>query len=214
MLTDFRWNVVLWAAGAVLALGAAWFGQRYVAVRSELAVLRDQNELADIALKSVQQQLEAERIITRRRLQDARQPLAGVHPPMSNGSVGIANPSSAVKTESALAHLKITMLASRMKEYSLARAVCVWDPARQEGVLNAEHLPTLAANEDYRLWLVDPQYPNPVDGGGFTVDPESGQARLTFESRQPIGAGNAFAVTRERKGGGATPGGPFILFGR
>ena len=48
-----------------------------------------------------------------------------------------------------------------------ALAVAVWDPKKQEGVLSVENLPALAVNEDYQLWIVDPQYPNPVDGGVF-----------------------------------------------
>ena len=60
----------------VLALGAAWLGARYLAVRGELALLRDQNALLEIALESAQQQLEAERIITRRLLLDASTPIS------------------------------------------------------------------------------------------------------------------------------------------
>jgi len=67
-------SVIPWAVAALLALGAAWLGARYVAIRWELALLRDQNALLEVALKSIEQQLEAERIITRRLLQDAPPP--------------------------------------------------------------------------------------------------------------------------------------------
>jgi anti-sigma-K factor RskA len=101
-----------------------------------------------------------------------------------------------------------------LKNSPQALAVAVWDPGRQEGVLNVQNLPALATNQDYQLWLVDPQYPNPVDGGVFSVEPASGTARLQFKAKQPVGTVNAFAVTRERKGGVAKAQGPFVLLGK
>lgn len=119
-----------------------------------------------------------------------------------------------LKSQSALANLKITTLASMLNNSPEARAVALWDPLRQEGVLRVEKLPALNANEDYQLWVVDPQYPNPVDGGVFSVDSESGEARISFTAKQPVKAINAFAVTRERKGGVPKAEGPFVLLGK
>jgi anti-sigma-K factor RskA len=64
------------------------------------------------------------------------------------------------------------------------------------------------------LWVVDPQYPNPVDGGVFSVDPATGEARLVFKARQPVSNISAFAVTLERKGGVPKAEGPFVLLGK
>jgi hypothetical protein len=55
-----------------------WLGQRYTSARSETLAFRSQQELAEIALKSAHQQLEAERIVTRRQLQDAGQQVASL----------------------------------------------------------------------------------------------------------------------------------------
>lgn len=66
-----RRNVIPWVLAGLFALSAAWLGARYMTVRFELALLRDQNALLDVALKTAEQQLEAERIITRRLLEDA-----------------------------------------------------------------------------------------------------------------------------------------------
>jgi len=118
------------------------------------------------------------------------------------------------KAQGDLANFKITTLASLLKNSPQAMAVAVWDPAKQEGVLKIEKLPALAANQDYQLWIVDPQYPNPVDGGVFTVEPASGAARVQFKSKQPVAAVNAFAVTLERKGGVPKAEGPFVLLGK
>ena len=118
-----------------------------------------------------------------------------------------------LKTQSDLAHLQITALASMIKGVPNALAAAVWDPVKQRGVLKVENLPVLLANQDYQLWVVDPQYPNPVDGGVFTVD-EKGVAKVTFNAKQPVSAVNAFAVTRERKGGVPKAEGPFVLLGK
>ncbi|MEY2878432.1 MAG: hypothetical protein RLZZ15_812 [Verrucomicrobiota bacterium] len=119
-----------------------------------------------------------------------------------------------LKTEGDLAHLKITALASMLKNSPEALAVAVWNPAHQEGVLQVANLPALAANQDYQLWVVDPQYPAPVDGGVFTVDAATGVARVAFKAKQPVNAINAFAVTLERKGGVPKAEGPFVLLGK
>lgn len=62
-----------WAVAAGLALGAVSLGQLYLTTRSENATLRDRGNLAEIAAQSVRQQLEAERIITRRQIDDLGQ---------------------------------------------------------------------------------------------------------------------------------------------
>lgn len=275
---SFRvWSVVPWAAAACLALSAAWLGQRYIAASSEAATLRDRQELAEISLRSTQQQLEAERILTARRLQDAQAQLASataelgqaqqqltdreklladarsdiaqrdrlladsrsqlaererqvatltqrvdalagasieVGRQLGDAKQQVARLTDELKSQGDLATLKITALTSMLKNSPQAVAVAVWDPKKQEGVLNVQNLPALAANEDYQLWVVDPQYPNPVDGGVFTVEPASGRARLPFKAKQPVTAINAFAVTRERKGGVPKAEGPFVLLGK
>jgi anti-sigma-K factor RskA len=113
-----------------------------------------------------------------------------------------------------LANFKITTLASMLKNSPQAVAVAVWNPAKQEGVLKVDKLPALAADKDYQLWVVDPQYKNPVDGGVFTVDPQTGVARVKFTGKQLISAVDAFAVTLERKGGVPKAEGPFVLLGK
>ena len=273
-----------WAVAACFAVGAAWLGERYVATRNEAAALHEKIALAEIAAQSVQQQLEAERIINGRQLQDARQQVAVLNTQVgdaqtrltdrdrllaeardqvadresqlaaqgrqladarsqlaardqqvaqlnqridalagASAEVGrqlgeakqqVARLSDELKSQTEVAELKITALTSMLKNSPLALAVAVWDPKKQQGVLNVQNLPALPANQDYQLWVVDPQYPNPVDGGVFTVEAASGKARLEFKARQPVNAISAFAVTRERKGGVPKAEGPFVLLGK
>lgn len=118
-----------------------------------------------------------------------------------------------LQLEANIANLKITALASKLGNSPDALAIAVWNPTQQQGILKVEKLPALAADKDYQLWVVDPQYTNPVDGGTFTVDPQTGEGRITFKSKQPIKDITAFAVTLERKGGVPKAEGPFVLLG-
>lgn len=266
-----------WAMAAGLAVAATWFGQRYLSVQSEARILRDQQAMTEVALKSLQQQLEAERIVTRRQLSDlekssgsasaqlqqaqaaaaaltaqladrdrlvadARAEAGSLRGQLAKRDTDLAQLSQRIvaltrdsalatrelndardriarlladmKSERDLANFKITMLASLVKESPQATAVAVWDPAKQEGILQVEKLPALAANQDYQLWVVDPQYPIPVDAGVFTVDPATGRARFDFRAKQPVAAVNAFAVSLERKGGVPKAEGPMMLLGK
>lgn len=119
-----------------------------------------------------------------------------------------------LKTQADLANVIITTLASKLNNSPDALAVAVWDPASQSGVLKFEKLPALAPDKDYQLWVVDPQYPDPVDGGVFTVDPRTGTGRVQFKGKQPLKAIKAYAITAERKGGVEKSAGPFLLLGQ
>jgi len=278
------WKFVPWAIAACLTLTSAWLGQRFASTRSELATIRSRQELAEISFQSTQQQLEAERILSQRRMEDSERLLAGLNRDLgvarglvaerdrqladsrtqvaaldrqlgeartqlasvqtrltdrerqmaalteridalagASAEVGkqlgdarqrIAQLNDELKTQGDLANLKITALASMLKNLPQAQAIAVWDPKKQEGILDVQKLPALAANEDYQIWVVDPQYPIPVDGGVFTVEPTSGSSRVKFTAKQPVSVINAFAVTRERKGGVPKAEGPFVLLGK
>ncbi len=272
-----------WTIAACFALLAAWTGQRYLSTRTEANLLAQRQALTEIELKASQQQLEAERIVAGRRLQDLDQQLAGTTGQLTDARTQLADRertladrerllaeargqlqdrdrqladnrtrlgerdqqvatltqridalagasaeigkqlgeakervarlTSDLKSQIELADLQITALASMIKDVPTALAAAVWDPVKQEGILKTENLPALLANQDYQLWVVDPQYPNPVDGGVFTVDAK-GVAKITFKAKQPVRVINAFAVTRERKGGVPKAEGPFVLLGK
>ncbi len=133
---------------------------------------------------------------------------------LANSRQQVAQLTADLKAQGDLARYQITALVSMLEGAPKAVAAAVWDPARQEGVLKVDQLPALAPGKDYQLWVVDPQYPNPVDGGVFTVDPKTGAQKLSFKAKQPISAVAAFAVTLERKGGVPKAEGPFVLLGK
>ncbi len=276
----FRSPQIPWAVAACFAVLAAWLGQRALSARSELSHLRRQNAIADVTLQSVRQQLEADRIVTRRQIdtldrdlkaEQARLAEARAEVLRTTSQLAAANDRARAATdytlqlaearrvladretqvasltqrvdalagasaelgrqlelardrmgqlasdmlrERELADFKISVLASLARDHPQALAVAVWDSPRKEGVLKVENLPALSPTQDYQLWVVDPQYKDPVDGGVFTVTPGTGEARLTFTAKQPVTAVNAFAISLERKGGVPKAEGPILLLGK
>ncbi len=185
------------AAAAAGAVATVWFAQLLFVTRGENALLREELALADATLRSSRQELEAERLIAGRQLQDA--------------SAMIARVEGELRTQGDLARFKIATLASLLGNTPQALAVAVWDPNAQEGILSVENLPALAADKDYQLWVIDPQYPIPVDGGVFSVDPQTGVARYQFKADKPVKTVAKFAVSLERKGGVPKAEGPMVL---
>ncbi len=185
-----------WAAAAGFAVAAGWFAQLYVATEGELVLAREGAAIARVETESTRQLLEAERLLAQRQILDLR-----------TAETRVAQ----LQQQADLASLKISSLASLLGDSSEAQAIAVWSPAAQQGVLTVEKLPALAADKDYQLWVVDPQYPIPVDGGVFTVDPASGTARLEFRPKQPVAQVAKFAISLERKGGVPKAEGPMVL---
>jgi anti-sigma-K factor RskA len=184
---------VPWLAAACFGVAAVWSGGLFLAARSENASLREQQRLARLGLEQ-----------TRGQLADATRLLA-------ESGREIAELGARLKAEGDLAHFKISMLASMLGNSPAALAVAVWDPTREEGVLAVSRLPALEAAKDYQLWVIDPQYPSPVSGGVFAVDPVSGEAHVVFRADRPVKSIAKFAVSLERKGGAPKPEGPIVL---
>jgi anti-sigma-K factor RskA len=225
---------VPWTAAAAFAVIAGWLGQIYLAERAENLRLRDEASVASFELRTARNQLEASALLARRELSDAKQDLAARDEKIAalNQRVDALAGATAdigrqlgeakelvtalrqrLKDEHDIAQLKIATLASLAGNTPQAQAVAVWDPLKQEGVLQVEKLPALAADKDYQLWVIDPQYPNPVDGGVFQVDPATGEARVAFHPDKPVRTAAKFAVSLERKGGVPKAEGPILLLG-
>lgn len=280
-----------WALAAGLAVLAAWLGQSYLLERTAAARYRQQHAVADVALQTLRQQLEAERIVTRRQFQDIDQQvnaantalvqsrtqldsantqlastrtqldgtstqnadrarrLADVERQLATARTQVAERErqvarlneridalthasadltaqlGAARTQAArlaeelkaqlgLADYKIALLASLAKDAPQARAVAVWDPKKQEGLLKVAGLPALAPNQDYQLWVAAAAYKDPLDAGVFIVDPKTGEASVAIKPRQPAEGVSAFAISRERKGGVPKSAGPMLLLGQ
>jgi anti-sigma-K factor RskA len=184
---------VPWALAACLAIAVAWTGRQYSDMRAANASLADEKRIAEQALALTRAQLdEAKRLVT----ESSRQ---------------VAELSTKLKDEGDLAHFKIATLASMLGNSPAAVAVAVWDPSRQRGVLSVSKLPPAASQKDYQLWVIDKQYPAPVNAGVFVVDPATDEAHIVFKADKPLGNIAKFAVSLERKGGVPSREGPVVL---
>ncbi|MDE3083783.1 MAG: anti-sigma factor [Verrucomicrobiota bacterium] len=179
-----------WAVAACFAFTAVWLARLYLANRSETMSLHEQIELARIEAQSAKNLIQAERLLSSRQIADLQTQL---------------------KSNDDLARLKIARLVSLNGNSPQAIAIAVWDPTQQEGMLTVEKLPALASDQDYQLWVVDPRYPNPVSGGVFTVDPQTGRCCMSFHPDRPVATAARFAISRERKGGVTKAQGPIVL---
>lgn len=112
-----------------------------------------------------------------------------------------------------LARLQIASLTSKLANAPSASAIVVWDERKQRGILKIAQLPPNADDRDYQLWLVDPRYKNPVDGGVFHVANDGTQS-IGFHPNTPVREAKAFAISLERKGGVTRAEGPIVLLGK
>ena len=179
-----------WIAAGGFALLAGFLSQAYFAARAEMIALREQGALAALESQGLQQRIEAERILSARRLADLR--------------AGLPEPGG-------LARLKIVPLVSARGFAAPALAIVLWDPVRQEGELVVANLPPPAPDKDYQLWIMDPQYPDPVGAGVLTVGTTAGDVCILFKPDRPVAAAARFAVSLERKGGVPRAEGPIVL---
>lgn len=201
------------ATAACFACLAAYFAQAYFNQSALNSAFRDQQNLADLSLRSTKNQLAAERLIAQRELADAAKRAADTAALITTLESRLAETKQRLFAQGTLADYKIATLASLLGNSPQAVAVAIWNPASQEGVLTVQKLPALAADKDYQLWVIDPQYSIPVDGGVFKVDPTTGEGRLVFHPNRPVQTVAKFAVSLERKGGVPKAEGPMVLIG-
>ena len=181
-----------WGLAAVLALGCAWIATQNLTLRREAGELRLERDLADLSRQMAELRLKERSLIA---------------------ETAIADLGNRLRRQEDLSRLKINALASLAGNSPEARAIAVWDPERETGLLSVEKLPALASDQDYQLWVIDPAYQDPVNGGVFTVG-DDGRAVLTFRPDQPVKAVAKFAVSLERKGGVPKAEGPIVLLSK
>ncbi len=128
-------------------------------------------------------------------------------------STGLRKRITRLEERDVLARVQIASLSSKLENAPNANAVVVWDEKKQRGVLKVTQLPRNAENRDYQLWLVDPRYKDPVDGGVFHVA-NDGTLSVEFHPHTPVREAQAFAISLERKGGVTKAEGPIVLLGK
>jgi len=124
----------------------------------------------------------------------------------------LSEANSELIAQSQLAELQVASLRSALDNRPEAWGVAIWDERAQRGKFVATNLPPTEPSKQYQLWVVDPRYENPVDGGVFSVS-EEGEIEYTFAPDRPVEEVAAFAVSLERRGGVPVAEGPMVLVG-
>jgi anti-sigma-K factor RskA len=187
-----------WAIAACLAVyvGRLYFMQYRLSILADDFRLRDQSQ--QVALNAVQA-----RLITLQKHYDAA--LLHLSAAASDKAAWQAQLAQ-LKERDTLSQIKIATLASMLKNAPQAMAMVAWDGASQRGLLRTVNMPAAGADRDYQLWIIDPDYKQPVSAGVF--DPAAGSR---FQPLHPIQKAAKFAVSLEKKGGVPAPQGPIVL---
>jgi anti-sigma-K factor RskA len=111
-----------------------------------------------------------------------------------------------------LAEVRVATLTSMIKDAPNSVASVAWDGEKQRGILKVSNMPALSDDQDYQLWVVDPDYEHPVNGGVFQV--EKGTARAEFAPDQHVTQATKFAISIEKKGGVPVAKGPIVMLGQ
>ncbi len=188
-LTLFRWLAP--GLAAALALGVFFYGFRYHRTAEELALARDRLDATRARAVGLQARLDFER-----RRSEAR----------------LAELQAELRRLGTLEQVSLARLARTDARYPDAQALALWDPRSRRGLLTLENLPAPGPDEDYQLWAIIPGEPAPVSLGVFLVQP-SGVSRISFSLDRPLDPATGLAISREPKGGSATPRGPVIAAG-
>jgi anti-sigma-K factor RskA len=90
----------------------------------------------------------------------------------------------------------------------------IWDPQKQQALLQVSDLPAVPSNKDYQLWLI--KNGKPISAGVFDVNKASKSSFFAIQQlvRANKKNANAFAITLEPKGGSPQPTGNMYLVGK
>jgi anti-sigma-K factor RskA len=118
-----------------------------------------------------------------------------------------------LREQDLLVHLQIAALQAQSDSYAKTSAVVVWDPQKQEGLLQLSSVSAPEPGHDYQLWIIDPAQKTPVSAGVVTVG-KAGVANVEFRPVRQVSAAAGFAVSIEKVGGSSVPEGQIVLAGR
>jgi len=88
----------------------------------------------------------------------------------------------------------------------------IWDPQKQQALLQVSNLPAVPSDKDYQLWLIKNN--TPISAGVFSVNNQSDKF-FKIEQMAQVNeqSASAFAITMEPKGGMPQPTGDMYLMG-
>jgi hypothetical protein len=169
-----------WAATAVLAALVASLGELWMVEKTRTQILRDDNALASTELKAVENQLEAERIINRREVQEL-------------GSASVSQ-----------SDLGVAFLVPPPGRPIGGSGVVVWRLAGRAGVFSFSGLRKGRPDGEYQLWLIPTDSGQPSSCGVFAPPDGPGSSRITIDLPSAVAEGCGFALIFGNRGGAAT----------
>jgi anti-sigma-K factor RskA len=90
--------------------------------------------------------------------------------------------------------------------------VVVFDPHKQEGVVNLNIVPQAGPGKDYQLWIFDPATGKPVSAG---ILRPSADGKRNFQTRKSLFLARIpLRSVSSQPGGSNQPSGPVILQGK
>ncbi|OYW76913.1 MAG: hypothetical protein B7Z37_06550 [Verrucomicrobia bacterium 12-59-8] len=119
---------------------------------------------------------------------------------------------AALKQQEQQSQLQIATLQSKVWEYRRSEMLVVWDQKRSQGVVVLDKMPKVQSDQDYQLWVVDPNKPDPVSAGVVTVDAK-GSVKASFKPVEAITGEAKFALSIEKKGGVPKSEGQLLMVG-
>ena len=168
-----------WIVAAVFALLSAFVSYHAINLRKELSLQRHATEMNAVEVRSLQQRLEAERILAQRRMES-------------------------VSSSDELSQLEIAKLAASEEAGAPVLAVGVWNGVTQHGLLLTDRLPPPPEEQAYHLWVIDGSSGNPVRAAVFTTTPGS-RTRVEIRPVQPVTNAVELRITSERAAGVSRP---------
>jgi len=119
---------------------------------------------------------------------------------------------AALKLQEQQSQLQIATLQSKVWEYRKSEMLVVWDQKRSQGVVVLDKMPKVQSDQDYQLWVVDPNKPDPVSAGVVTVDAK-GSVKASFKTVEAVTGEAKFALSIEKKGGVPKSEGKLLMVG-
>ena len=119
---------------------------------------------------------------------------------------------AALKKQEQESQLQIATLQSKVWEYRKSEMLVVWDQKRNQGVVVLDKMPKVDSDQDYQLWVVDPNKPDPVSAGVVTVD-SKGSVKTSFKPVEAVSGEAKFALSIEKKGGVPKSEGKLLMVG-
>jgi hypothetical protein len=172
-----------WASTACLAALVACLGELWIIEKTHTQFLKDENLLAEASLKGAQNQLEAERIVNGREIEEMRAGSA------ANSVTFLATPGAGREDPFGLNH---------------AWGIAVWNATAQNVQIRFSGLPPLDPDRDYQCWIEGPG-PGLPAGSILRSNVYDDSYALAVHLRSPVPPGYRILLIDGAKGGAATP---------